>query len=131
VFKSRLGHTITLLDGTEDAKQAIDLQLAGQQHTMHLGKDKLSVSVPGGTPVTITAGESTISIGQDGAMKLSAGNITIQATEQLKLQAPTVNVTADAQLSLQGQAQAALKGAQVQVQGEGPVTIAGATVAIN
>ncbi len=130
-FKSRLGHSITLLDGTEDAKQAIELQLAGQQHTMHLGKDKLDVSVPAGTPVTIAAGESKITIGQDGAMTLSAGNITIQATEQLKLQAPTVNVTADAQLSLQGQAQAALKGAQVQVQGEGPVTIAGATVAIN
>jgi uncharacterized protein involved in type VI secretion and phage assembly len=131
VFKSRLGHTITLLDGTEEAKQAIELQLAGQQHTVHLGKDKLNVSVPGSTPVTIAAGESTISIGQDGSMKLSAPNITIQATEQLKIQAPTVNVTADAQLSLEGQAQAALKGAQVQVQGEGPVTVAGATVAIN
>jgi phage protein D/phage baseplate assembly protein gpV len=131
VFKSRLGHTITLLDGTETAKQAIELQLEGQEHTVHLGKDKLNVSVPGSTPVTIAAGESTISIGQDGSMKLSAPNITIQATEQLKIQAPTVNVTADAQLSLEGQTQAALKGAQVQVQGEGPVTVAGATVAIN
>jgi uncharacterized protein involved in type VI secretion and phage assembly len=131
VFKSRLGHSITLLDGTEDAKQAIELQLAGQEHRVHLGKDKLNVSVPGSTPVTIAAGQSTISIDQDGSMKLSAPNITIQATEQLKIQAPTVNVSADAQLSLQGQAQAALKGAQVQVQGEGPVTIAGATVAIN
>jgi uncharacterized protein involved in type VI secretion and phage assembly len=130
-FKSRLGHAITLLDGTETAKQAIELQLAGQEHKVHLGKDKLDITVPGGTPVSVTAGESKITIGQDGAMNLSAGNITIQATQQLKLQAPTVNVTADAQLSLQGQAQAALKGAQVQVQGEGPVTIAGATVAIN
>jgi phage protein D/phage baseplate assembly protein gpV len=130
-FKSRLGHAITLMDGTEEAKQAIDLQLAGQQHTLHLGKDKLNISVPGSTPVTVAAGESTISIGQDGSMKLSAPNITIQATEQLKIQAPTVNVTADAQLSLEGQAQAALKGAEVQLQGEGPVTIAGATVAIN
>ena len=130
-FKSRLGHSIGLLDGTDEAKQAIELQLAGQQHLLHLGKDKLNISVPDGTPVNIAAGQSTISIGQDGAMKLSAPSITIQATEQLKIQAPTVSVTADAQLSLEGQAQAALKGAQVQVQGEGPVTIAGATVAIN
>jgi phage protein D/phage baseplate assembly protein gpV len=128
---SRLGHAITLFDGTENAKQAIELQLAGQEHTVHLGKDKLDVSVPDGTPVTIAAGESTISIGKDGSMKLSASSITIQATEQLKIQAPNVNVSADAQLSLQGQAQAALKGAQVQVQGEGTVTIAGTTVAIN
>jgi uncharacterized protein involved in type VI secretion and phage assembly len=130
-LKSRLGHTITLLDGTEDPKQAIDLQLAGGQHLVHLGKDKLNISVPDGTPVTVAAGQSSINIGQDGSMKLSAPNITIQADEQLKIQAPTVNVTADAQLSLEGQAQAALKGAQVQLQGEGPVTIAGATVAIN
>jgi uncharacterized protein involved in type VI secretion and phage assembly len=131
VFKSRLGHTITLLDGTENAKQAIELQLAGQQHTLHLGKDKLNVSVPGSTPVTIAAGESTISIGQDGSMKLSAPNITIEATSELKIQAPTVNVSADVELTLQGELQAALKGNQVQVQGEGPVTIAGLEVAIN
>ena len=128
---SRLGHAITLLDGSETAKQAIELQLAGQQHKVHLGKDKLDISVPDGTPVSVAAGQSTITIGQDGSMKLSAPNITIQATGQLKIMAPTVNVTADAQLSLEGQAQAALKGAQVQVQGQAAVTIAGATVAIN
>ena len=55
---SRLGHAITLMDGTEEAKQAIELQLAGQQHTIHLGKDQLNVAVPSGTPVTVAAGQS-------------------------------------------------------------------------
>jgi phage protein D/phage baseplate assembly protein gpV len=130
-FTSRLGHVITLLDGDEDAKQAIELQLTGKQHTIHLGKDQLNVAVPAGTPVNVTAGESKITIGKDGAMNLEASNITIKATEQLQLQAPTVKVTGETQLSLESQASASLKGAQLQVQGEGPVTIGGATVAIN
>ena len=130
-FKSRLGHAIALLDGTEEAKQAIELQLAGQQHTVHLGKDKLNISVPDGTPVTVAAGQSTHQHRPGRRHEAVGANITIQATDQLKIEATTINVTADAQLSLQGQAQAALKGAEVQVQGEGPVTIAGATVAIN
>jgi phage protein D len=128
---SRLGHVVSLLDGTAPASQAIELMLAGGEHKVHLGKDNLAITVPQGLPISIVAGQSSIKFGQDGAITIAAPSITIQATQQLQLSGMQVSVSADTQLSLEGQASAAIKGAQVQMQGEGPVIIAGQPVMIN
>lgn len=128
---SRLGHVMAMLDGTSPATQAIELTLAGGKSFLHLGKDKLAITVPSGTPVSITAGSSSLQIADSGAITMQGSSISIKAEQQLQLQAPTVSVSADASLSLEGQASAALKGAQVQVQSEGPASITGMPVSIN
>jgi phage protein D len=128
---SRLGHVVSLLDGTAPASQAIELMLAGGEHKVHLGKDNLAITVPQGLPISITAGQSSIKFGQDGAITIAAPSITLQATQQVQLSGAQISVSADATLSLQGQASTAIKGAQVQMQGEGPVIIAGQPVMIN
>ena len=128
---SRLGHVVTMFDGSTEAEQAIELQLAGKKHTVHLGKDQLNIVVPDGTPVNVVAGQTSIKFAKDGSMTLSGQKITIQATAEMELKAPTIKVSADAQLTLEGQAQAALKGTQVQVQGTAIVSISGTPVAIN
>lgn len=130
-FTSRLGHVINLLDGTEEAQQAIELSLAGGQHKVHLGKDQLNISVPAALPVNIVAGDSSVKFGQDGAITVSGPNVTIQATAELKLSAPTITVSADSALSLQGQANASLKGASIQVQAQTALVVAGEPVMIN
>lgn len=128
---SRLGHTVSMLDGTSPSTQAIDLVLAGGQFSIHLGKDTLDIAVPSGTPVSLAAGSSSIKFGSDGGITIQGPTISIKADQQLQLQGMTTSVQATTQLSLEGQASAGIKGAQVQIQSEGPATIAGNPVMIN
>lgn len=128
---SRLGHVVQFLDGSQPDKQAIELTLAGGQTSMHMGQDKLTITVPSGKPMEIAVGNTKIAVDAAGALTMSATSISLKADQQLQLQAPTISVSADAQLTLQGQATAALKGANVQVQAEGPLQATGAPVMIN
>lgn len=128
---SRLGHKVYLLDGDDPAAQAVVIQLAGGEHTIHLGKDKLSIAVPTGLPVEITAGGSSIKFADSGALTISAPQITIKADAKISLQGATIEAAAEGQLSLQSDGQAGLKGAVVQIQSEGPLSAQGEPVSIN
>jgi uncharacterized protein involved in type VI secretion and phage assembly len=128
---SRLGHGVQMLDGTDPGKQAIELSLAGGQHVMHMGKDKMTVTVPSGYEFSITAGESSIKIGTDGGITISAPKITLTGQESVQASGGQISLSADGQLSMEGQAQASLKGAMVQIQAEGPLQAKGEPVMIN
>jgi phage protein D len=128
---SRLGHVVLLLDGTDESDQAILLQLAGGENLIHLGKDKLDVEVPSGTPVNIVAGDTSIKFDAGGAIALAGSKISIEATQELTLSGLKVSISADTQLELEGQAGSTLKGATVQVSGDTAVQIKGTPVAIN
>jgi uncharacterized protein involved in type VI secretion and phage assembly len=128
---SRLGHTILLLDGTETAKEAIELTLAGGQHVVHVGKDQLNVQVPSGLPINIVAGNSSIKFANDGSIAIAAPKISIQAQSELTVQGAKVGVTASGQMQLQSNGQMQVQGAIVQVQSDGPAAIKGSPVAIN
>jgi len=128
---SRLGNTLSMLDGTTPATQAIELVLAGGQFSIHLGKDKLAMTVPAQTPVSVTAGSSSFAIANDGGITMQAPTISIKADQQVQIQGATVSVVGTGELSLQAQGTAGLKGATVQVQSEGPASITGTPVSIN
>lgn len=128
---SRLGNTLSMLDGTTPATQAIELVLAGGQFSIHLGKDKLAMTVPAQTPVSITAGSTSFAIADDGGITMQAPTISIKADQQVQIQGATVSVVGTGELSLQSQGTAGLKGAVVQVQSEGPASITGTPVSIN
>lgn len=128
---SRLGHSLSFLDGDTDATRAIELVLADQENKIHLGVDGLTVNVIAGKPVTLTVGSTKVAVGQDGSVSVQAPSISLKADQQIQLQAPNISVSADAQLNLQGQATASLKGAIVQVEAEGELSAKGAMVMIN
>lgn len=128
---SRLGHMIAFLDGTAMDKQAIQLVLAGKQHAVHLGKDKLTVQVPSGTPVEVTAGATSVKFSGSGDITVQGVNVTVKADNALKLQGAQVSIQADATLDMKGQAKAGLSGAIVEVQSQGPAKVAGQPVMIN
>lgn len=128
---SRLGHVIAFLDGTSPDKQAIDLALVGNEHSIHLGKDQLSVKVPSGTPIEVTAGDASIQLTKSGDITLKGMNVTIQAESNLKLQGLEVSAQADTNLTLDGKVKAGLSGAIVEVQSQGPAKVAGTPVMIN
>lgn len=128
---SRLGHVVTLSDGTTPPDQHVLLQLAGNQHTFKLAKDKVDLQVPAGTPVNVVAGPTKIAFSADGSINIEGLNITIKATNNLTLEGIQGSFKATAQLALEGTAQASLKGAVVQVDGTGVVAIKGGVVQIN
>lgn len=128
---SRLGHVISFLDGTATDKQAIELVLAGNQHSVHLGKDKLTATVPSGLPVEITAGNTSVKFSASGDVTVQGTNVTIKADSALKLQGTQVSIQADAALDMKAQAKAGLSGAIVEVQSQGPAKVAGQPVMIN
>jgi uncharacterized protein involved in type VI secretion and phage assembly len=128
---SRLGHAVELSDGKAPAQQHILLALEGEKHKFRLGKDKVDLEVPSGTPLSIKAGDSKIAIGQDGSMNIEAMNITIKATSKLALEGVQVAVKATTQLSLEGTTQAALKGTMTQIDGTATLALKGGIVQIN
>lgn len=128
---SRLGHVIRLVDGTSPEEQAVVLELAGKQHILHLGKDKLAMSVPESTPVEITAGDAKLELAADGSASLQAKSVSIKAETKISLQSAQIELNADEQLSLQSYGMASLKGDTVSLQADGPLQAQGEPVMIN
>ncbi len=130
---SRLGHTVRFLDGTSTDKKAIELALADGANSIHLGSDKTTVTVKSGNNLSITVGNTSITVAaSSGALTIKAATITIQATSQLKLTAPTVNISADTALTMKSSTEATLTGgAALTVKASGEVGITGGVVKIN
>ncbi len=128
---SRLGHVIAFLDGSTPDKQAIELQLAGKNTAVHLGKDKVTVTAPGGTPVEITAGETSVKFSKSGDASIEATNINLKAKAKISLQAPQIAVQADTTLDMKSSLEAKLSGNILEMQGQTVAKLAGGIVAIN
>lgn len=130
-MRSRLGHAMSFLDGTEPAKQAIELTLAGEATAVHLGKDKVTVKAPSGSPVEITAGESFIKFSDSGDVSISAPNINLKADAKIALQAAQISIQAEASLQMASDEEAKLSGMMLEMQGETVAKLAGGMVEIN
>lgn len=128
---SRLGHAVSLLDGTDPAKQAIELVLAGKQTSIHLGKDKVTVKAPAGVPIEISAGSTSVKMTDSGDVKINGGNVSIQASTKISLQAPIIQAAANTELQMSGKASAELSGALVKVSADADLKLAGGMVMIN
>jgi len=128
---SRLGHVVMLYDGEDPSQQAIGLVLAGKEHMIRLGKDKLDIEVPEGVPINVKAGATSIAISDEGDMKLqAAGKITIQSEEKISLLAPKVEITGDNGFDVMAE-DVSVSGNSVSVSGGDSVSIKAAMVAIN
>jgi phage baseplate assembly protein gpV len=130
-LQSRLGHYIKFFDGTTSATQAIELVLSGGQNLIHLGKDKLALTVPSNTPFELTVGSATVSISGSGAISVKGPSISLEANQSLELKGATISIAATGSLSVQSDGSTQIKGSQVQVQSSGPAAIVGTPVQIN
>jgi phage protein D/phage baseplate assembly protein gpV len=128
---SRLGHVVQLADGDDPATQFVLVQLAGQKHTLRLGKDKVDLEVPGGTPLSIKSGNTSMIFAGDGSISIQGTNVTIKAQQNLSLEGLQGSLKANGQLSVEASGQASFKGAVVQVEGSGVVGVKGGIVQIN
>ncbi|WP_028050775.1 phage baseplate assembly protein V [Cellulomonas sp. URHD0024] len=128
---SRLGHTLTMSDGTTPDTQHVQLALAGLKHSLRIGKDRADLKLPDGVPLKITVGSSYIEFDGSGGITIDATKITIKAKTKVALSGVDVEATATSGLKLQG-TQATLKGtATAEVSASGVVEVKGALVKIN
>ncbi len=128
---SRLGHVLSFLDGSEPSEQAVEVVLAGQKHKIHLGKDQVLVSVPGGVPVKITNEQATVEFDKQGNIKMEGMAITINAKQKVSIQAPEIELKGQASVNVKADGQLQLSGAMVDVKANGPIKIVGNPVMIN
>ena len=132
---SRLGHFIGMLDGSEVASQAIVLSLAksadGQSNNLHLGQDKLSITLSEGIPVEIKAGASSFQFDKEGKLTISAPQVSITAEEQFTVTAGQISLTGSEQAGLTSEGEVSVQGATVSITSEGPLSASGEPISLN
>lgn len=129
---SRKNHVIEIADGETDATQYIKLGLGTAAHTLLLGKEKFSVEVAQGKPVTIKAGAAKFEISASGDVTIEGNNITLKANQRVQVEGLAGAVLkSDAQAQVQG-AMLDLKGqASGNVEAGGVLALKGGMVQIN
>lgn len=129
---SRLGHIIELGDGDSDADQHIGLTLAGGEHQIYVGKDKMIAQIPSGIPATFKAGDSSMEIDASGNMTLSAKKVTIKADTDVEISGVNITLKASAKLAGSASGQLQMQGTgQAELSSSGQTAVKGSIVMIN
>ncbi len=128
---SRLGHFVELADGTDPANQHIGLTLAGGNHQVRLGKDKLDATVPAGVPITVKSGDASIEIGNDGSITISGQKITLKSKTDVEISGVNITSKASVKSAMSGTMVEVKASATGEVSASGALTLKGAMVAVN
>lgn len=136
-FTSRLGHVMSMLDGSDPGQQAIELVLAGTNTKLHLGKDGVTIvagdNQQSGLSISTNAPTTpSITFDSQGNITIKGNTIKLQAQQKVAISGQAgVNVDSNAQLQLTGMTASLKANSVLQVQASGPTTIKGEPVQIN
>jgi hypothetical protein len=94
---------------------------------------KLDQPDPSGGTVTVVAGQTQITMNQDGDITVeSAGAITLRATDDLTLEGQNIKINADLEVDIQAQTQASITAnTGVTVDGGVSATVQGISIEVN
>jgi phage baseplate assembly protein gpV len=99
------------------------------------GKSEMKLDQPDGSggTVTVVAGQTKITMNQDGDVTVeAAGAMTLKATTDLSIEAQSVKISSNTNVDIEAQVQATLKGTVgATVDGGASATLKGAMVSIN
>lgn len=99
------------------------------------GKCELKLDQPddGGGTVTVTAGQTKITMNQDGDINVeAAGALTLKANDDITLQGQNIKINADLEVDIQAQTQASITASTgLTLDGGVSATLQGATVSVN
>ena len=131
---SRLGHIVELADGGTPETQHVLLQLADQKSRLRLGKDRVDVEVPGGVPIAMKSGDSSLTIGADGSITIRGTSVTIEAQHMVSISTTARGGQAELKaggVTVESEFQTAIKGGAIQVEASELAEIKGPMVKIN
>jgi hypothetical protein len=124
------GHQIVLTDGKARNVNGVNLKHA-DGHQILLAGDRVLLSAAPGTPLTLQAGQASITLDAQGNVAIKGVSVTVTGQTSVDLKALDISAKADAQLTVQGTAGTTVKGATVAVSADSIASVKGATVAIN
>lgn len=128
---SLLGHTLTFVDGDDDATRNVAIELADGSTKVYVGQDKIEIIANDGKPIEVKNDKARVVFTGGGDLQLEAENITVSAKKKLKLEGNEIetssktntkiaagaklDVTASAPAKVESSAILELKGAMVKV----------------
>ncbi len=128
---SRLGHAVEFGDGTAPDTQYISLTLEGAQSSIMLSKQEFIAKVPAGIPLTISSGNSSFKIANDGSITIQGSKITLKADTDVEISGLNVTSKASVKNSTSGTMVELKANAQVEVSATGPAMVKGNPVMVN
>jgi uncharacterized protein involved in type VI secretion and phage assembly len=93
VIRSRLGHTITLMDGDADDKKAVTILLADKKTTLALAHDKVTLEA-NSKPLEIKSGQASITFDANGGITIKGQKVTIDAAQGAEIKSSGGDVKA-------------------------------------
>ncbi len=128
VLRSRKGHQLEIGEGDKDEEAHISLLLKNGT-VLRVGQDKVAVDVKKG-PFSITVGNGSIVISDQGDITIAGKNVTVKATQKLALSGQAgAELSSQQATKVSGAAQAELSASgSVKVSGGGIVEVAGSLV---
>ena len=128
---TRLGNHILLSDGDSPADHFIEIMTADKKTQIHAGEDGIKIIADQGKPISVTAGQSSITIKNNGDIALAGNNITIVGKAKVSIKAPQVEIKGDAAVKLEAAGPFEAKGAIVKIEASGPASVKGAILKLN
>jgi phage protein D len=130
IIKTRLGHTIELMDGDDDAKKAVVITLADAKTKLNLAQDKIELEA-NSKPLTIKSGNASIAFDASGNITIKGQKVTIEATTDVAIKGVNVKADASAQMGLKAGGPFKAEGALANLESSGITTVKGSLVKIN
>lgn len=128
---TRLGHQILLVDGDSPADHYVEISLSDKKTKIQVGENGITVVANQGKPISLTAGQTSITITNSGDIALKANNITMEGKAKVSIKAPQVEIKGDAAVKIEAGAQLEAKGAIVKVEASGIAQVKGAMLKLN
>ncbi len=128
---SRSGHVIELSDGKEDAKNHVLLRHATKQHSLRIGKDAATLEVPSGVPVTLKAGDASITMDKNGGVTIQGTKITFKAQQDVAIEGTNISVKGRGKAEVSAGTLDLKAQGQAELSASGVVVVKGGMVQIN
>lgn len=95
--RSRLGHYLDFIDGSDEQTKAIVMGLGDgkkpdQRYKLRIGEDRFDIEVPEKKPIAIKAGSVQITFTADKAIEVTGENVKIVAEKTLTLEGEDVKI---------------------------------------
>lgn len=130
---SRKGHVLELSDGEAADQQHVLLELKGGEGTtrLRLGGDGVDLQAPSGCPLTVRAGEASVSFDDQGNVTIRGVKVTIEAKTEVTVKGGSKAALSAPEAAVEATGKVSVKGAMASLEGSGQCTVKGGMVAIN
>ncbi|WP_052666304.1 VgrG-related protein [Nitriliruptor alkaliphilus] len=132
VLASRVGHAITLSDGSDEADRHVEIKLADGKTKVLIGEDGISIEAAKGTPLALKTGGASLTLTDDEKLVIKAKEVTVTSDGDLTMKAQkAASIKASTGAKIDGGTAFEAKGVQAKLEGSAMTQIKGGMVKLN